>query len=225
MQGWISIHRKILDNPVVCKDADYLSVWIYLLLNATHKSIPAMFRGTKIILQEGQLITGRKAISDKLKVSESKVQRILKAFENEQQIEQQSSNKNRLISITNWHLYQDTEQRIEQPVNNERTTDEQPVNTNNNVNNVIMKQCNKRIFIPPTLEEVSAYCAERHNSVDPDRFIDFYDSKGWMVGRNKMKDWKAAVRTWERRSEQKTQEQEEKKEVIYRNGWRSSFDV
>ena len=54
-------------------------------------------------------------------------------------------------------------------------------------------------FTPPTLEEVTAYCQERSNNVDPQRFIDFYESKGWMVGSNKMKDWKAAVRTWERR--------------------------
>jgi len=54
-------------------------------------------------------------------------------------------------------------------------------------------------FVPPTLEEVREYCIERHNSVDPQRFIDFYESKGWMVGKNKMKDWKACVRTWEQR--------------------------
>ena len=53
-------------------------------------------------------------------------------------------------------------------------------------------------FKKPTLEEVTAYCLERGNSVDPQRFMDFYDSKGWMVGKTQMKDWKAAVRNWER---------------------------
>ena len=53
-------------------------------------------------------------------------------------------------------------------------------------------------FIPPTLEEVTAYCKERNNRVDAGRFVDFYTTKGWMVGKNKMKDWKSAVRTWER---------------------------
>lgn len=53
-------------------------------------------------------------------------------------------------------------------------------------------------FIPPTVDEVAAYCQERGNSLDPDAFVDFYASKGWMVGKNPMKDWKAAVRTWER---------------------------
>lgn len=53
-------------------------------------------------------------------------------------------------------------------------------------------------FTQPTLEEVQAYCVERGNSVDPQRFVDYYSSNGWKVGKNPMKDWKAAVRTWER---------------------------
>lgn len=53
-------------------------------------------------------------------------------------------------------------------------------------------------FTPPTLEEVAAYCKERNNSVDPQHFIDYYTSNGWRVGKNTMKDWRAAVRTWER---------------------------
>ena len=54
-------------------------------------------------------------------------------------------------------------------------------------------------FSPPSVEEVRAYCMERRNGVDPERFVDFYASKGWKVGREPMKDWKACVRTWERR--------------------------
>jgi hypothetical protein len=54
-------------------------------------------------------------------------------------------------------------------------------------------------FVKPTLEDVRAYCLERQNNVDPESFVDFYESKGWKVGNQPMKDWKAAVRTWERR--------------------------
>ena len=125
MQGWVSVHRKMLDNPVVFKDADHVAVWMYLLLNATHKECQVLFKGEKITLLPGQLITGRKAISDKLKISDSKVHRILKLFEIEQQIEQQTSKKNRLISIKNWDKYQFSEQQDEQQVNNNRTTSEQ----------------------------------------------------------------------------------------------------
>ena len=56
----------------------------------------------------------------------------------------------------------------------------------------------ERVNIPPSLDEVTAYCNERHNKIDPQTFIDFYESKGWMVGKNKMKDWKACIRTWEK---------------------------
>ena len=54
-------------------------------------------------------------------------------------------------------------------------------------------------FTAPTVEDVTAYCRERNNRVDPQRFVDFYASKGWKVGSTPMKDWKAAVRTWEQR--------------------------
>lgn len=136
MEGWIKLHRKILDNPIVCKDSDHIAVWTYLLLNATHKEYSVVFSGEKIMLQPGQLITGRKVISEKFKISESKVQRILKSFEIEQQIEQQNGNKNRLVSILSWSDYQTGEQQDEQQVNNKRTTTEQQVNTNKNVKNV-----------------------------------------------------------------------------------------
>jgi hypothetical protein len=53
-------------------------------------------------------------------------------------------------------------------------------------------------FTPPNVQDVRAYCQERGNKVDPENFWDFYQSKNWMIGKNKMKDWKAAVRTWER---------------------------
>ena len=61
--------------------------------------------------------------------------------------------------------------------------------------NVIQK---KSIFIKPSLEEIEEYCRERNNQVDAQKFYDFYTSNGWKVGKNPMKDWRAAVRTWER---------------------------
>ena len=62
------------------------------------------------------------------------------------------------------------------------------------------KKDSPKRFVPPSLEEVQAYCAERGNGIDAQSFIDFYASKGWMVGKTKMTDWKAAVRTWEGRN-------------------------
>lgn len=59
-------------------------------------------------------------------------------------------------------------------------------------------QPKRKRFEKPTVEEVRAYCLERNNNVDAETFVDFYDSKGWCVGKTPMKDWKASVRTWER---------------------------
>ena len=56
----------------------------------------------------------------------------------------------------------------------------------------------KDMFTPPTLDEVAGYCNERKNKIEPQKFIDFYQSKGWRVGNQKMKDWRASVRLWER---------------------------
>lgn len=134
--GYVKIHRKLLSNPIVMKDCEHLAVWMYLLLNATHQDRSVLFKGKKIIIGPGQLITGRKSISSELQISESKVQRILNFFENEHQIEQQTSNKNRVITLINWHKYQDNEHQTEQQLNNNRTTTEQQLNTNNNDKNV-----------------------------------------------------------------------------------------
>lgn len=133
--GFVKLYRKILDNPILCKDSDYFTVWIYLLLSATHVEHDILFKNERITLKPGQLITGRKIIADKFKIDENKVQRILKNLEKQHQIEQQTSSQNRLITIINWNEYQ-MRQQNEQQVNNKRTTTEQQVNTNKNVKNI-----------------------------------------------------------------------------------------
>lgn len=75
----------------------------------------------------------------------------------------------------------------------------------------------RQIFNPPSVEQVEEYCLERNNGIDAQSFVDFYDSKGWMIGKNKMKDWKAAVRTWER---SRAREKEPQRTVY--DEWRES---
>lgn len=70
-------------------------------------------------------------------------------------------------------------------------------------------------FYAPSVEEVREYCFERNNGVDAQNFIDFYESKGWIVGKTKMKSWKAAVRTWEKNSNKQNQNQNGKQEERY----------
>ena len=123
MQGWVKFYREMLDNPVVCKDAEHFAIWSYLLLKANRKEKDVTFAGERITLKPGQLLTGRKQIASHFNISESKVQRVLKKFEEEQQIEQKSSNKSRLISITNWDAMQ---QPKEEPNNQQAAPQEVP---------------------------------------------------------------------------------------------------
>lgn len=80
------------------------------------------------------------------------------------------------------------------------------VNVNSNVNGDVDSVCigqpsvaedTRPNFVPPTLEEVEAYCRERKNNISPQRFIDYYEARGWMLGSTPMENWKAAIRSWE----------------------------
>lgn len=78
-----------------------------------------------------------------------------------------------------------------------------------------IKESKKKSFKKPTIEEIQDYCKERNNSINADTFYDFYESKNWYVGKNKMQNWKAAIRTWEQRDTKTTKKQKED-EVIKR---------
>jgi hypothetical protein len=73
-------------------------------------------------------------------------------------------------------------------------------NTNINITNTNLTDSNKKAFFKkPTLDEVKNYCILRKNNIEAEAFIDFYESKGWQIGKETMKSWKACVRTWESR--------------------------
>ena len=82
---------------------------------------------------------------------------------------------------------------------NESKAEQNAINNDNDINNYNDKKT--RRFTPPSLQEVTDYCRERRNGISPQSFINFYASKGWKVGNQPMKDWKACVRTWEQRDQ------------------------
>jgi uncharacterized protein YdaU (DUF1376 family) len=83
------------------------------------------------------------------------------------------------------------------------TINQEPL-TNNQELSVKDTGTKAKRFVPPTLDQIRSYCNERLNNVDANKFIDHYTSNGWLVGKNKMKDWKAAIRTWEKSSFDRT---------------------
>jgi len=96
------------------------------------------------------------------------------------------------------------------PTNNFGEGIQENLKDNNTINNTSNNTINKgdtpkktKRFVKPTLDEVTEYCNLRGAGIDPQYFIDFYESKDWMIGKNKMKDWKAAIRTWMRKDRAK----------------------
>lgn len=142
MEGWVSIHRKIMELSWFNK-SDYVHLWLYLLLKANYQDKEIYIGNEKVLVKRGELLTSRNKLSEVVHVQESKIYRILKCFENEHQIEQRKTKKYTVISIVNYDKYQKNEQVVEQQMNNKRTTDEQSMNTNNNINNIYYILFNK----------------------------------------------------------------------------------
>lgn len=93
--------------------------------------------------------------------------------------------------------YDPINKNVNTPINEIVKENNTSINNTINITSEYIDKPTRKRFNPPTLEEVQAYCRERNNNVDAEKFINHYTSNGWMVGRTKMQDWKAAVRTWE----------------------------
>lgn len=141
LNGWLKLHRALSDHPIA-SDPQSLSVWIHLLMLANHVETKRQINGRIVTLSPGQLIASRKSLSAKTGVQESKVERVLKMLQNEQQIEQHGTSKYRVISIVNWDSYQGGEQQNEQQMNSTRTAREHQMNTPEEViPNGITEEC------------------------------------------------------------------------------------
>jgi uncharacterized phage protein (TIGR02220 family) len=120
--GWIKLHRAVKHSSVY-RDSERLHLWIHLLLSANHE--PATVRlddGREIELAAGQLIVSRSSLARATGICESKIERTINRYNNEQMIEQISFSKFRIISICNWHEYQGGEQITEQITNQKPNT-------------------------------------------------------------------------------------------------------
>jgi len=128
--GYVKLHRCLLNNPIA-KKPQYAWLWIVLLLKANHKPQKIMWNGGIIIINGGQLITGRKKLSEETGIPESTVEDILKFLEAQHQIRQQKTTKFRLITIVKWEKYQNGNNKSD----NKATTKQQQADTNKNDKN------------------------------------------------------------------------------------------
>lgn len=214
-KGWIKLHRKLLDCWIwQVKPYDKARAWVDLLLLTMHHDKKIIIDDKPVVISRGSYFISRGKLADRWGWSIKKVDAYLKALENENMVTTTRTKKGTTITIVNYGEYQvegttqDTTEDTIQGTTLDTTvgiTVDTTVDTQNknikNIKNVKELKNNKNNigrFTPPDVIEVQAYCYERNNNVDAQAFVDFYSSKGWMVGKNKMKDWKAAVRTWER---------------------------
>lgn len=201
MGGWIKLDRAMLEHWV-WQDADTLKMWLEMLMRANFEDKKRLFNGRLIDIKRGQLIFGRKVYSERLGINENKIRKILKLLEKDGMIHQQTTNKYTIISITSYDLYQEVTSKT--PTKHQQSTSKAP-HLKNIKNDKKEKNTNKR-FTPPTPEQVTEYCKSRGNGIKGDRFVDWYATRGWKVGSAQMKDWKAAVRTWEQRKRESTKD-------------------
>lgn len=200
--GYIKLFREISGNKFWSKKPySEGQAWVDLLLMANYKQGQFIHRGITITVERGQLGRSMVGLGEKWGWSAKKVKRFLGDLKTAEQIAYQTNNATTLITITNYEVYQGNgeESPSKKPSNVRAMSEQMPTNNKDKKNKEVKEVKTIVRFQKPSLEEVSAYCKERGKGIDPQAWIDHYDANGWKVGKNPMKDWKAAIRTWENR--------------------------
>ena len=153
-------------------------------------------------VKRGQFVRSRKNLAQTLKISGDQLREVEKRLKATNELTTKSTNKYTIYTLVNYELYQDTEIPIPNKTPNEPPNEPQtnPKRTPTTKEVKELKEestPSKKRFIRPSLEEVRRYVADRGNKINPDAFFNYYESIEWMRGRNKIKNWKACVLTWE----------------------------
>ena len=129
-EGWICLHRKMLDNGTVCRDAAHMAIWVYLLLSAEHEETEVLFGGERRVLKAGELMISVNKFAETYGIEKNKTWRILKRFEAEKQITICSDKQQTMIKITEWGKYQfsSVSEKVRHEVRHEVRHGEHPEN-------------------------------------------------------------------------------------------------
>ena len=204
LQGWISVHRQI-QNHWLWTDKPFSKgqAWIDMLMLANHVDNKILLGNELIEIKAGSFITSEVKLAERWGWSRHKVRDFLYLLQQDKMIVKKSDSKRTTIFLLNYGNFQVGGNDEEQVRDISRTGQGQLKDTNNNVNNDntennIINMGRKSKFSPPTVDQIKAYCLERNNHVNAERFFDYYSANGWVQGKGKpIKDWKACVRTWE----------------------------
>lgn len=205
-EPFIKIYKKMLkwewyDDVNTCR------LFLHCLLRANWES--GSWHGIKY--DAGQFITSLQTLAVETKLSVKQVRVALDHLKRTNEVADLRQGNYRIITIVKWNEYQSKGT----PAGNETANQGQTKGKPRATDKEYKELKNKKNIIPPSVEMVTEYCQERNNSVDPETFISFYESKGWMIGKNKMKDWQSAVRTWEKSRNRDPQKKETVNQKIH----------
>ena len=202
---YIKLSRNIL-NWEWYENINTCRLFIHMLLKANWKD--GKFEGK--VIPRGSFVSSLPKLAEETSLTIREVRTAITHLKLTGELTCKSYSKYTVFTVKNYCLYQTSDIQSDIQVTGKRhsndiltTTIEEKKEVNNKKEDT---NVSKKKFIPPSLDDVRTYCLERSNNVDAQAFVDFYESKGWMVGKNHMKDWKAAVRTWERSATFKKQQ-------------------
>jgi hypothetical protein len=208
-ETYIKLYRKFLKWEWY-SDINTKVLFLHCLLMANYTD--QKYKGE--IIKAGSFVTGLSKLSAETGMSVQSVRTSLNRLISTNEITKVSNAKGTILTVNNWCSYQsDNTLTNKQLTNNQQTTNKQVTTIKERKKDKKDKNSTNKgnVFAKPSLSEVEAYCQERGNCIDAQAFIDYYDSNGWMVGKNKMKDWKASVRTWESRNGETVKKREMEK--------------
>lgn len=220
--GFITLHRQILDWEWY-KNTNTKVLFLHLLLNANFRE--ASFEGHKI--SRGQLVTSLSSLSSETGLSVRQVRVSLDHLIMTGEVTSKSYPRYRIITIVRYNDYQDDDKlndsQMTSDTSTKRQADDRLMTSKRQANDKLMttieqgnkdnketritmeqdKSVSAKRFTPPTPEDLHTFCQENGITIDEDRFMNYYQSNGWKVGRNSMKDWKATARNWARQDQKK----------------------
>lgn len=214
MEGWVKLFRKLTEWEWYA-DPNTKALFIHCLLKANINA--GVWRG--IHYDAGEFITSLPSLCDDLGLTMRQARTALSRLQATGEVTSRTTDittgkkmtKGRIITVNNWSAYQVSDSQNDSQDDRQttgKTTGKRQASDNRirreedkEEKNIYIGRKNASKFVKPTVDQVREYCHERKNNIDPQTFIDFYDARGWKLTKGvAMKDWKAAVRTWERNS-------------------------
>ena len=198
---YIKLNRKILEWEW-WSDINTSRLFIYMLLKANWKD--TRFEGK--LIPRGSFVSSIPKLSQETALTVREIRTAISHLKSTGEVTCKTYSKYTVFTVKNYCLYQSSDTQNDRQVTGKRHSNDMLTTTieeKKEIKNIKKEEPkgSKKKFEPPSVEDVRTYCEERHNGIDAQSFVDFYTSKDWMVGKNRMKDWKAAVRTWERRKQ------------------------